>query len=128
MSSLNPHQAFLQTIEKESIRLRFEALFSFIQKSFPKLTPVIKWNQPMFVLNETFIIGFSYTSKHIAVAIETKALHHFASDIAKVGYPMSKMLFKVLHTQVIDEALFANIIAYNCQDKANATTFWRKEE
>lgn len=103
-----------------------EEIFSWIFKTFPNLEGKIAWNQPMFINHNTFIIGFSYSKKHISVAIEKLALDKFSKDIEKAGYSQSLMLFYINWDQKTNYDLLKKMIEFNIQDKKDCLTFWRK--
>ena len=73
-------------MDHPSHRERMEEIFRWIKDKYPNLKPVIKWNQPMFTDHGTFIIGFSISKKHAAVAPEQAAIAHAKDDIEKAGY------------------------------------------
>ena len=52
-------QFFLINFKNPILKFKLEPIFEQIQKEFPNLTVELKWNQPMFIMNGTFIIGFS---------------------------------------------------------------------
>ena len=52
-------QFFLSNFKNPILKFKLEPIFEQIQKEIPNLTVELKWNQPMFIMNGTFIIGFS---------------------------------------------------------------------
>lgn len=52
-------QFFLSNFKNPILKFKLEPIFEQIQKEFQNLTVELKWNQPMFIMNGTFIIGFS---------------------------------------------------------------------
>lgn len=103
-------------------------LFSWIQTTFPQLKGVIKWNQPMFTDHGTFIIGFSRARKHMSFSLEEAVISLFSKTIQKAGYEQTKMLAKIKWDQSINYDLLKQLIAFNIQDKAECTTFFRTKE
>ncbi|WP_052015442.1 iron chaperone [Halalkalibacter hemicellulosilyticus] len=124
--SLTDFTEFLQGIDHGAHRERTEQLFSWITEKYPKLETVTKWNQPMFTDHSTFIIGFSVSKKHLAVAPEQVAIQHVEEDIRKAGYEYTKELIRIPWNREVDYDLLDKIIDFNIWDKANCTTFWRK--
>ncbi len=57
--------------------------------------PKVAWNQPMFTNHGTFIIGFSISKHHLAIAPERVAINHFSDEIIQAGHSYSKEL---MHT------------------------------
>lgn len=117
---------FLTKIEDPFHRERMEEIFNWITNKYPKLEKVIKWNQPMFTDHGTFIIGFSVSKKHIAVAPESVTITHVEEDIVKAGYDYTKEIIRIRWNQPVDYQLLEKMIDFNIKDKANCTTFWRK--
>ncbi len=115
---------YLQRIADEKPRERMRNLLLHVQRTFPELKPVIKWNQPMFTDHGTFIIGFSIAKKHIALAPEYVALEAFRDDFLARGYKLTKMLVQIPHTNNVDEALIDRVIAFNINYKKNRDGFW----
>ena len=115
---------YLQRIADEKPRERMRNLLLHVQRTFPELKPVIKWNQPMFTDHGTFIIGFSIAKKHIALAPEYVALEAFRDDFLASGYKLTKMLVQIPHTNYVDEALIDLVIAFNINYKKDRDGFW----
>ncbi|MCC5892196.1 iron chaperone [Exiguobacterium sp.] len=116
---------FLATIDDPEQRAKLDDVFNQIREKFPELDERIAWNQPMFTDHGTFIIAFSVAKAHIAVAPEAVALEHFAGRIKDAGYTQTKQLFRIKWGQAVDYGLLNDIIAFNIQDKADQTSFWR---
>ncbi|MBO8157136.1 MAG: iron chaperone [Bacillaceae bacterium] len=119
-------EEYLAKIEHPEHRARTEEVLSWVRETFPNLNPAIKWNQPMFTDHGTFIIGFSVSKKHLAVAPERAGIVHFSDEIVKAGYEHSKMLVRFPWDKPVDYTLLEKIIEFNIKDKADCTTFWRK--
>lgn len=116
---------YLTDIDDEIKRERIKKILDYIKKEFPQLKEEIKWNQPMFTDHKTFIIGFSISKKHIAVAPEAKAINYFDSGIEKAGYNKTKEIFRIKWSDEINFELLKKIVEYNIKDKKNAEKFWR---
>jgi len=117
---------YLAQIDNPEHRARTEEVLSWVPKTFPNLTPVIKWNQPMFTDHGTYIIGFSLSKKHLAVAPENAGIIHFSDDIVQAGYDYTKQLIRIPWESPVDFSLLEKMIAFNILDKADCSTFWRK--
>ncbi|MGG1446491.1 iron chaperone [Bacillus subtilis] len=107
-------------------RERTEEVFTWIKNKYPNLHTEIKWNQPMFTDPGTFIIGFSVSKKHLAVAPEKVTITHVEDDIVKAGYDYTKELVRIPWNGPVDFPLLEKMIEFNIRDKANCPTFWRK--
>ena len=119
---------YLSRIEDPGQRRRTEEVLAWALEQFPKLVPKIAWSQPVFTDHGTYIIGFSVAQKHLAVAPERVALDHFAEEIKKSGYEMSKELVRIAWDSRVDYDLLKKMIEFNLADKAKVKTFWRKQK
>ncbi|MFC3039213.1 iron chaperone [Virgibacillus xinjiangensis] len=117
---------YLEGIDQSDHRNRLQEILEWVKEKFPTLEPAVKWNQPMFTDHGTFIIGFSVTKHHISVAPEHVTINHFSEDIVQAGYDYTKELVRIKWKHPVDYALLEKMIAFNIQDKADYTTFWRK--
>ena len=119
------HQSYIDKMEEGYNKEKFSELLFWIKTNFSNLEPVIKWNEPMFVLNGTFIIGFSTSKKHFSISPEVKGIQHFEQKIEAAGYDHTKNIIRVRWAEEIDYDLLKEIIEYNILDKEGHETFWR---
>ncbi|MPW27332.1 iron chaperone [Alkalibaculum sp. M08DMB] len=119
---------YLANINNPQHRTRTEEVLAWITKKFPNLIPKIAWNQPMFTDHGTFIIGFSVSKNHLAVAPEREGIVHFADEIVQAGYDNTKELIRIQWDNPVDFSLLEKIIEFNIIDKADCSTFWRKQK
>lgn len=117
---------YLDRIESPMHRERTEEVLTWVAEKFPNLEPKIAWNQPMFTEHGTFIIGFSISKQHLAVAPERAGIDHFADAIVLAGYNHTKELVRLPWNRPVDFSLLEQIIEFNILDKAGCSTFWRK--
>ncbi len=117
---------FLSRMDNPLHRARAEEVFGRIAAAFPGLMPEVRWNQPMFTDHGTFIIGFSASKTHLAVAPEKAVISRFSEEIGKAGYDHTKELIRIPWDAPVDYALLEKLIRFNMQDKAECKTFWRK--
>lgn len=117
---------FLASIDDPLHRERTEEVFTWIKNKYPHLKTEFKWNQPMFTDHGTFIIGFSLSKKHLAVAPESVTITHVENDIVKAGYDYTKELIRIPWKGPIEYSLLEKMIEFNIWDKTNCSTFWRK--
>lgn len=87
---------FLSNFKNPILKFKLEPIFEQIQKEFPNLTVELKWNQPMFIINGTFIIGFSVAKNHISIAPEAVTMAIFTNDIKAANYEATNNLFKIM--------------------------------
>ncbi len=118
--------SFLNEIVNPQQKSRVEAVFAWLFDQFPNLVPKIAWNQPMFTDHGTFIIGFSISKHHLAVAPEGVVIAHFSDRIKQAGYEHTKELIRIPWEKPVDFSLLEEIIQYNIKDKKDCITFWRK--
>src|SRR6056297_1638296 len=114
---MSSFEEFLTKIEDEKNRFKLKSILDYIEKKFPNLEQVIKWNQPMFTDHQTFIIGFSVSKNHISVAPESKTINMFRDEIVNSGYTLSKEIFRIKWDQKINYGLLENIVKFNVMDK-----------
>ncbi len=97
MKKRKPHAPiFLSNFKNPILKFKLEPIFKQIQKEFPNLTVELKWNQPMFIMNGTFIIGFSVAKNHISIAPEAVTMAIFTNDIKAANYEATNNLFKIM--------------------------------
>ncbi|MCR8642015.1 iron chaperone [Paenibacillus sp. N1-5-1-14] len=119
-------EEYLAQIANPDHRARTEEVLAWVSKKFPDLVPKVAWNQPMFTDHDTFIIGFSVSKQHLAVAPERSGIIHFATEIVQAGYDHTNQLLRIKWKSPVDYALLERMIEFNIMDKADCTTFWRK--
>ena len=116
---------YLESIDIREHRDRMESLLSWISKEYPMLTPEIKWNQPMFTYDGTFIIGLSVSKKHIAVAPENVTITKLEEEIIRSNYDYTKGMVRIPWDLEINVSLIEKMIEFNLEDKKDCPTFWR---
>lgn len=117
---------YLENINNLESRARVEEVLSWVMTRFPSLMPKIAWNQPMFTDHGTFIIGFSVSKQHMAVAPERAGIIHFSDEFIQAGYEYSKELVRIRWNSPVEFSLLERMIEYNIVDKTECSTFWRK--
>lgn len=117
---------YLSNIANPQHRTRTEEVLAWVTEKFPDLIPKIAWKQPMFTDHDTYIIGFSISKQHLAVAPERAGMNHFADEIVQAGYDHTKELLRFRWDSPIDFSLLEKMIEFNIFDKADCSTFWRK--
>lgn len=118
-------QDFLNQMDFIDQREILKEVLDWIKIKYPKLEEKVGWNQPMFTDHGTFIIAFSVSKKHFAVAPEKVTMDKFRDLIKKSGYEDSSMLFRIKWTDKVDYELLSKIIEFNIEDKKNHSKFWR---
>lgn len=117
---------YLEKIDNPLHRDRTEEVLTWVMNKFPNLVPKIAWNQPMFTDHDTYIIGFSISKQHLAVAPETVGINHFSEEIVQAGYDHTKQLVRIPWVSEVNYTLLEKMIEFNIFDKADCSTFWRK--
>ena len=125
LSIVETFEAFIETIDNVEHREKLSGVFDWIDDHYPELKREIKWNQPMYTYNGTYIIGFSASKGHFAVAPEQATLSEFESQIKDAGYTYTKNLIRVKWDDDINYYLLKQLIDKQCHDKAAYTQFWR---
>lgn len=116
---------YVDKIINDDNRRRVIEVIEYVENTYPQLKCHIKWNQPMFTDHGTYIIGFSVSKQHIAIAPEKKTIDLFSDEVKNSGYEHSTMLIKFPWNKNFDYVLLKKIIDFNIQDKADITSFWR---
>ena len=117
---------FLSTIDVKQHQLKLKEILDWIKNQYPQLKEKVAWNQPMFTDHNTFIIAFSVSKKHIAIAPEKVTMDKFyLKEIESSGYEASTMLFRIKWDDKIDYELLRKIIDFNIEDKKDHSKFWR---
>ena len=106
-------------------RARALAVLEWVRNTYPHLVARLAWNQPMFTDHGTFIIGFSYASKHMAVAPETAGMIHFEEELEARGISHGSKMFRMPWSQDVPFDLLSQVIEFNIADKKDVATFWR---
>ncbi|MFZ7120998.1 MAG: iron chaperone [Eubacteriaceae bacterium] len=119
---------YIASIENLQHQVRMEEVLIWVTVKFPNLMPKIAWNQPMFTDHGTFIIGFSVAKQHLAVAPERAGIEHFSDEIVQANYDHSKELVRIKWNSTVDYSLLERMIQFNILDKAECSTFWRKNK
>lgn len=119
-------EAYLAKMEDPQQRARMAEVLVWATERFPELVPRIAWNQPMLTHHGTFIMGFSVSKKHLAVAPERAGIERFSADIHRAGYEHSLELVRLPWNRPVDYGLLERMITYNMLQKADCATFWRK--
>lgn len=116
---------FINDIENEAHREKLKHLFEWIETQYSDLKPVVKWNQPMYTYNETFIIAFSKAKQHFSIMPEAACLKQFKKRVTNGGYTQTENLFRIKWNQEIDYDLIGDMIKLNMEEKKDYTKFWR---
>ena len=121
----------LSRIDNAAHRSRALEVLEWVHSTYPELGVRIAWNQPMFTLGNTFIIGFSYAKKHLAVAPEPAGIEKFSEQFSDRGLSYTTMLVRfpwALDGELAADMhldLLGEMIEFNMADKEGMEKFWR---
>ena len=118
-------EEFYKTIEVDENREKFKKLMERIQEKYPDMNLEIKWSQPMFVMEGTFIIGFSVAKKHFSLAPEHKGLEYVEEELREKKMDYGKQIIRFPWDKEIDYDLIYRVIDFNREDKKGSKKFWR---
>ena len=118
-------QDYIETIDDVTHRKQFEETIDWINKNYPDLSRIIKWNTPMYTMDDTFILGIDSTKKHMSISPEGKTMSIYKDEIEKAGYSQTSGLFRIKYSQTVDYELLKKMIDYNMEDKKGYKRFWR---
>lgn len=102
------------------------SIFKFMEEKFEELVLEIKWNEPMFSFNNSFIIAFSVWKNHISISLEKYAIDIYKEKLLSFNYEVTSNLFKIKKDQEVDFDLLFEIINFKIKDKSNSNTFFKK--
>ncbi len=115
---------YLEKIIDDNKRNTFEDLLKWTKETFTDLELHMKWNQPMFLYNETFIIYYTNAKNHISIAPEKLVLDEYVDQITDLGYEHTKMLFKIKFIETINHDLLKRVINRSIEIKKDLSRFW----
>ncbi len=70
-------------------------IFKFIEEKFLELVVEIKWNVPMFLFNNSFIIAISIFKNHISISPEKYVIDMYKEKLLSSNYEVTSNLFKI---------------------------------
>lgn len=119
---------YLETITNEDNRARMVDVLVWVGLTYPELELRIAWNQPMFTHHGTYIIGFSASSKHMAMAPERATMIRFEPVMRERGTDFGKMFARQPWNKPFDFELLNAFIQHQLEEKQDITSFWRPKE
>ncbi len=122
---MDDFKAYLESIDDISHRERMEEILSWVAENYPELDTRMAWNQPMFIHEDTYIIGFSHSKKHISMSPEAKPIQEFEYLIEEAGLSYTDNIIRIRFEDRVPYELLKTLIDYNIEDKAGYTRFWR---
>jgi uncharacterized protein YdhG (YjbR/CyaY superfamily) len=94
----------------ESKRKTVLDIFVAITSKYPKLDPVIAWNQPMLKLGSQYVFGATVLKNHILLAPWSKdVLGAFSERLST--YEVNKKTFKIPVDWKVDKKLIRDMVA-----------------
>lgn len=119
---------YLETIPSDDNRARMVDVLAWVVLTYPELELRVAWNQPMFTHHGTYIIGFSATSKHMAMAPERATMIRFEPVMRERGTDFGKMFARQPWNKPFDFELLNAFIQHQLEEKQDITSFWRPKE
>lgn len=119
---------YLETIPNDDNRARMVDVLVWVGLTYPELELRITWNQPMLTHHGTYIIGFSATSKHMAMEPERATMIHFDQIMRERGTDFGKTFARQPWNKPFDYELLGAFIQYQLTEKQDVTSFWRPKE
>ena len=119
---------YLETITNEDNRARMVDVLVWVGLTYPELELRIAWNQPMFTHHGTYIIGFSASSKHMAMAPERATMIRFEQVMRECGTDFGKMFARQPWNEPFDYELLDAFIQHQLAEKQDITSFWHPKE
>ena len=119
---------YLTTIPNDANRARMVDVLVWVGLTYPELELRIAWNQPMFTHHGTYIIGFSASAKHMAMAPERATMIRFEPVMKARGTNFGKMFARQHWNKPFDYELLDAFIQHQLAEKQDITSFWRPKE
>ena len=119
---------YLATIPNDDNRARMVEVLNWVAERYPELELRIAWNQPMFTHHGTYIIGFSASSKHMAMAPERATMIRFESVMRERGTDFGTMLARQPWNKPFDYELLDAFIQHQLAEKQDVASFWHPKE
>lgn len=119
---------YLATIPNDANRARMVEVLNWVADRYPELQLRIAWNQPILTHHGTYIIGFSASSKHMAMAPERATMIHFEPVMRERGTDFGKMFARQPWDKPFDYELLDAVIQHRLKEKRDVTSFWRPKE
>ncbi len=118
-------QDYIDTIDDIAHRKQFEEVIDWIDLNYPDLSKVIKWNAPMYTMDDTFILGIDSAKRHMSISPEGKTIGIYKDEIEEAGYSFTSGLYRIKYSETVDYNLLKKMIDYNIEDKKGYQKFWR---
>ena len=97
------HADFFKTIKPEQAKT-MKKIFKVIKDKYPKVEPVIAWNQPMLKLGDDYIFGISASTNHMSMSFwSDDVLDAFREKLAHLR--MTKKTISIPNDWVVEEKL-----------------------
>jgi uncharacterized protein len=97
------HADFFKTIKPEQAKT-MKKIFKTIKDQYPKVEPVIAWNQPMLKLGDDYIFGISASTNHMSMAFwSDDVLDAFREKLAHLR--VTKKTIAIPNDWVVEEKL-----------------------
>lgn len=119
---------FLATIPDDDNRAQMLDVLVWVGLTYPELELRIAWNQPMFTHHGTYIIGFSASSKHMAMAPERATMIRFEPVMRERGTNFGKMFARQPWNKPFDYEFLDAFIQHQLGQKQDITSFWRPKK
>ncbi|MBN3490261.1 DUF1801 domain-containing protein [Acholeplasma equirhinis] len=125
MGYIENFDQYVNLIKEDYKKHAFLEVINFIKNEYPELKLEMKWNQPMFIHQGTFILAVSTLKNHMSIAPELKAMTYFRDEIIMAGYEETSQLFRIKYKEPVNYTLLKRIIDFNIKDKMGYDKFWR---
>jgi len=119
-------EEYLSTIKDEEKRGKVRTILNWVKEKYPNFTEEVKWSQPMFSNEGTYIIGFNATKKHLSVSPEKAGIAMFEDELKEKGYNPTSMTYRVPWNKGMDYELLKRVIDFQTEDKKGYERYWRK--
>lgn len=122
---MTTYAEIVEKIQDDAHREKYESAIQWLKDNYPNFKMTIKWSQPCFEQDGTFIIGFKPTKKYFTVTGEKGLMEQVADKAVEAGYEITDMTVKILWDEAIDYDLIKEMIAIQLEDKKDLNKYWR---
>ncbi|EKK20371.1 hypothetical protein B808_5 [Fructilactobacillus florum 8D] len=122
---MNNLTTYLANIKDPAHQACFKNVLTWIDNQFPQLTLEMRYNQPMFTVHKTYIIGLSAATAHYAIGVERSSeMKVIQAEIERLQLSCGKKVIRIPYELPLPTELLQTLITARLKTKANCHNFW----
>jgi uncharacterized protein YdhG (YjbR/CyaY superfamily) len=118
---MNEIKEYLELNDKDN---KLKNIYSYILKEYPELELIMKWDNPVLIIHNTFIMSIVLNNEDIVVSIEETALNSFREEF-KDKYRLNRWLLKT--DKELELKDINKMIDYKLIEKKDYNTYWKND-